>query len=263
MSEAAPLFTMDGEAFVPSEHTRSPWSPEMLHGGAAAALLARATERHDVGAPMQVVRMTIDLVRPVPVAPLTLDIRTVRPGGRVMLVGAELSANGQICVRMTALRLRDDAVPIPVETPLPADPPPELMPADSGPHSPEWSFEAFHTHGCEVRYARGGWLSAGPALAWIRLREPVLAGETPSPLQRLMAAADFGNGVSATLPFDRWSFINPDITVHIERPPVGEWICLDAVTRASDRGAGSTTTALYDERGRVGLGVQHLLVQPR
>jgi hypothetical protein len=263
MSEPAPLFDADGGTFIPSAHTRSPWSPDSLHGGAAAALLARATERHDTDVPMQIVRMTIDLVRPVPVVPLTIDIRTIRPGGRVTVIGADLSANGDTCARMTALRLRDVAVPIPAGTPLPADPPAELGPTDSGPQSPGWGFEAFHTHGCEVRYARGGWLEAGPAFAWIRLLKPVVAGETPSPVQRLVAAADFGNGVSAALPFDRWLFVNPDITVHIERPPTGEWIGLDAVTRLSERGSGATTTTLYDEQGRVGTGVQHLLVQPR
>jgi hypothetical protein len=263
MSDVEPLFATDGDAFVPSDHTRSPWSPDMLHGGAPGALLVRAIERHEVDAPMQVVRMTVDLVRPVPVAPLTIDVRTVRPGGRVNVIGAELRAEGAVCVRVTALRLRDDAVPIPAETPLPADPTPDRTPLESELQSPEWGFEAFHTHGCEVRYARGGWLEAGPAFAWIRLRKPVVAGEPPSPVQRLMAAADFGNGVSATLPFDQWLFINPDITVHIDRPPAGEWIGLDAVTRVSGRGSGSTATVLYDERGRVGLGVQHLLVQSR
>jgi hypothetical protein len=134
---------------------------------------------------------------------------------------------------------------------------------DAGPPSRAWAFEAFHTHGCDVRYARGDWLQAGPAFAWIRLREPVIAGETPSGVQRLVAAADFGNGVSAVLPFDRWMFINPDITVHVERPPDGEWIGLDAVTRITDHGSGATSTTLYDERGRVGTGVQSLLVEPR
>jgi hypothetical protein len=263
MNDTEGLFGVDGDAFLPSDHTRSPWSPESLHGGAAAALLARASERHDTDVPMQIVRMTIDLVRPVPVAPLTIDIRTIRPGGRVTVVGADLVANGDVCARMTALRLRDADVPIPAKTPLPGDPAPGRGPAESGPHSPEWMFEAFHTHGCEVRYASGAWLEAGPAFAWIRLLKPVLAGEMPSPVQRLVAAADFGNGVSAVLPFDRWLFVNPDITVHVERPPAGEWIGLDAVTRLSERGSGATSTVLYDERGRVGAGVQQLLVQPR
>jgi Acyl-CoA thioesterase N-terminal domain/Acyl-CoA thioesterase C-terminal domain len=263
MTQTEALFAVDGTTFVPSMHTRSPWSPESLHGGAAAALLIRAAERHDAEIPMQVVRMTLDLVRPVPVAPLTIDVRTVRPGGRVTVVGAELIADGQPCARMTALRLRVDDVPIPPKTPLPDDPPPRTGPDESVPPPPEWAFEAFHTHGCEVRYARGGWMEAGAAFAWIRLRKPVIAGEKPSPVQRVVAAADYGNGVSAILPFESYLFINPDITVHVERPPEGEWIGLDAVTRLSDRGAGDATTVLYDERGRIGTGVQHLLVQRR
>ena len=263
MSEPAPLFDVDGDRFLPSPHTSSPWSPDSLHGGAAAALLARATELHDPDPPMRIVRMTIDLVRPVPVAPLTIDIRTIRPGRRVSVVAADLIAGGEPCARMTALRLRDATVPVPADTPLPADRPPDIGPGDSGPPSPDWPFEAFHTHGCEVRYARGEWMQPGPAFAWIRLLEPVVAGETPSPVQRLVAAADFGNGVSSVLPFDRWLFVNPDLTVHVERPPVGAWIGLDAVTRLTDGGSGATSTGLYDERGRVGAGVQSLLVEPR
>jgi hypothetical protein len=258
-----PLFTTDGDAFVPTANTRSPWSPDSLHGGTAAALLARAVERHDSAVPMQIVRMTLDLVRPVPVAPLRIDLHTLRPGKRVTVVAAELIADGSPCVRMTALRLRDADVVAPSDTPLPTDPAPPIGPQDSGPHMSEWAFEAFHTHGCEVRFARGSWFEAGPAFAWVRLRQPVVAGEVPSPVQRLVAAADSGNGVSAALPFDKWMFVNPDITIHIERPPTGEWIGLDAATRVTDRGAGATTTVLYDEQGRVGLGVQHLLVQPR
>ncbi|MFL6238273.1 MAG: thioesterase family protein [Actinomycetes bacterium] len=263
MGEPDPLFDRDGDAFVPSEHTRSPWSPESLHGGAVAALLARAIEEYENDIPMQIARMTIDLVRPVPVSPLTIDLRTIRPGGRVTVVGADLLADGEPCARVTALRIRDQAVPIPSKTPLPDDVVPAAGPDESSEHLPQWSFEAFHTHGCEVRYARGGWLEVGAAFAWIRLLKPVVADEAPTPMQRLVAAADYGNGVSAVLPFDKWMFVNPDITVHIERPPVGEWIGLDAVTRLSDRGAGTTTTVLYDQTGRVGIAVQHLLVQAR
>jgi hypothetical protein len=258
-----PLFGVDGHTFVPSAHTSSPWSPESLHGGAAAALLARAAERHEADVPMQIVRMTLDLVRPVPVAPLTIDMRTVRPGGRVTVLGAELLAGGEVCVRMAALRLRDEAVPVPGATPLPDDTLSAPGPQEAGPHTAEWAFEAFHSHGCEVRFARGKWMAVGPAFAWIRLAKPLIDGETPSPVQRLVAAADFGNGVSAVLPFDTWTFVNPDITVHIERPPVGEWIGLDAVTRLGSRGAGATSTELYDETGRVGSATQHLLIQPR
>jgi hypothetical protein len=76
-----------------------------------------------------------------------------------------------------------------------------------------------------------------------------------------MAAADFGNGVSAELAFGSASFINPDLTVSLLRPPVGEWVCLDARTRLGTWGIGSAQSTLWDVTGRVGIAVQSLLVE--
>ncbi len=90
-----------------------------------------------------------------------------------------------------------------------------------------------------------------------------MGGEKPSPLQRLAAAGDFGNGISATLSWDDYLFINPDLTLYIEREPVGEWICLDSQTRISADGIGIAESVLYDLRGRVGRATQALLVAPR
>ena len=103
----------------------------------------------------------------------------------------------------------------------------------------------------------------GPCTAWFRLRSPIVAGETPSPLQRLAAAGDFGNGISATLSWDDYLYINPDLTLYIEREPVGEWICLESETRIARGGIGVAESVLYDERGRVGRATQALLVAPR
>jgi hypothetical protein len=91
----------------------------------------------------------------------------------------------------------------------------------------------------------------------------VVAGEQASPLQRLAAAADFGNGISSILSWDTYMFINPDLTVYIERPPVGEWICLRAETRIAPGGIGLSESVLYDSQGRVGRATQALLVAPR
>jgi hypothetical protein len=212
---------------------------------------------------MRVVRVTADLVRPVPVRPLTVEVRTVRPGRRVSVVEAVLSADDEVCLRMTALRLRDADIAVPADVPSPPDERPSPGP-DESPATPiEWPFEAFHSVGCEVRFASGRWLEPGPAFAWIRLRHPVLAGQEPSPAQRIVAAADFGNGVSSVLPFDTWLFVNPDLTVHIHVPPQGEWIGLDATTHLSAHGSGTAVSGLYDVRGRVGWAVQSLLVEPR
>ncbi|HWH28519.1 MAG TPA: thioesterase family protein, partial [Mycobacteriales bacterium] len=91
---------------------------------------------------------------------------------------------------------------------------------------------------------------------------PLVPGEEPSPLQRVLAVADSGNGLSSELDLS-WYFINPELTVHLHREPVGEWLCVDAVTTVSSGGAGLATTALSDLDGPVGVGAQSLLVAPR
>ena len=115
----------------------------------------------------------------------------------------------------------------------------------------------------EIRFLDGTF-GGGPSTAWFRLRAPILSGEEPSPLQRLAAAGDFGNGISAVLSWNEYLFINPDLTLYVEREPVGEWIGLESVTRISAGGGiGLAESVLFDERGRVGRATQALLVAPR
>ena len=120
----------------------------------------------------------------------------------------------------------------------------------------------FATDAVEVRFVAGGF-GRGPATAWFRLTRPLVAGEEPTPLQRLAAAADFGAGLSGTLPREHFLFINVDMTVYVEREPAGEWICLDSETRIAGGGVGIAESVLYDTRGRVGRAIQALLVAPR
>jgi hypothetical protein len=115
----------------------------------------------------------------------------------------------------------------------------------------------------EYRFVTGAFLELGPAVVWMRMRHALVDGENPSPLQRVLVAADSGNGVSATLDYRRFVFINTDLTVHLHRAPVSEWVCLDAATRLESAGVGMSDTLLWDEQGRIGRGVQTLLVRRR
>jgi hypothetical protein len=115
----------------------------------------------------------------------------------------------------------------------------------------------------EWRFAAGRFDGPGPATAWTRLRHPLVPDEDPSPLQRVLAVADSGNGISGELDLRQWHFINPELTVHLHREPAGEWICLDATTTISPGGAGLATSVLSDLDGPVGVGAQALLVAPR
>jgi hypothetical protein len=266
LSESAPegaaLFVPEGHTFVPTELSRGPWSPKALHGGPVAALGARAIEADAGDNGLQVVRMTVELLRPVPLEPLTVETSLFRPGKRVQLRDALIEAGGVPVAAVRALSIRvapSDDGQLPALTEPETAPP---GPADgSAAATDPIERPGFHNRGAELRFVRGQFGQTGPATVWVRLCQPVVAGEQPSPLQRVMAAADFGNGVSAELEFGSGSFINPDLTVALVRLPVGEWVCLDARTRLTTTGIGSAQSTLWDVDGRVGTAIQSLLVE--
>ena len=253
------------DRFVPSELARGPWDPGAQHGGAPAALIARAVERAESAVPMDVVRLTYEFLRPVPLAPLELRTRILRDGRRVQLVEASLVAvdGDQEVARATALRIRSDAVPAPEQEP---ELPPHGGQATSAPISMP-AFEGgptmFARDAMEIRFATGAFAEVGPSFAWFRLRVPLVAGEQPSPLQRLAAAGDFGNGIASAVSWATHVFINPDLTLYVERLPRGDWVGLDARTRVGGGGTGVSDSTLYDEQGRVGRAQQGLYVAER
>ncbi len=261
MSDA--IFIPDGDRFIPTDLARGPWSPDAQHGGPPAALLARAVERFSGGESMAVVRLTVELLRPVPIAPLTIETNWARPGRKVQIVAASLFSGDTEVVRATGLRIRRAAIPLPADLPHVAPP----APPDSGSVGlPPWAatleYRAFHSLAVEHRFVGGSFAQAGPATDWIRLRVPLVEGEETSPLCRVAAAADFGNGISWVLNrSDGYSFINPDLTIYLHRPPVGEWICLDAVTHAQPSGIGLAESTLYDEQGIIGRSLQSLIIE--
>lgn len=256
------LFSIDGDAYVPSDLTRGPWAPGAQHGGPPCALLMRAVDAVDAPAPMQVARATFELLRPVPLVPLTVTTTVLRPGRKVQLVGASLHAGDTEVVRCVALRIRSTSLPLSPGVAVDEGRPD--LPDEAGATEPPFAIPAaelryFHRDAMEIRAVAGGFDRPGPATAWFRLRVPVIEGETPSGAVRAAATADFGNGLSWVVPPD-WLFINPDLTIHLLRPPAGEWLCLAARTLASDTGVGLAESAIYDAAGRVGRSVQSLLL---
>jgi hypothetical protein len=256
------FYEPDGDRYAATELTRGPWDPGAQHAGPPAALLGREIERLPDSGEFQVGRITFEILRSVPIATVEVDARIVRPGRRVQLVEAELSLAGEVSMRARAWRIRVAPVELSPEALATA-------PAPPGPdHGAEVEFfptgeeHGYHT-AMECRFVSGGFVEPGPATVWLRMRQPLVSGEEPSPLQRVLVAADVGNGVSASLDYRRFLFINVDLTVQLERMPAGEWVCVDAVTLAQPSGIGTAESVLSDERGRVGRALQTLLIAAR
>lgn len=255
------IFVPDGNGYLPTEHAVGPWNPEHLHGGAAAALMMAAVEDVVPGSPMVTVRATVELMRPVPRGLLQVGASVLRPGRKVQLVGASLTADGDEVARATVLRIREADVDLPesarrsledAEAPAP--------PADT-----ERGGVGIAGFGqsMSIVFERGAFTELGPSRVWFRLRRPVIEGRETSGLQRVMAAADFGNGVSSVVDWTSHLFINPDLTVYLHRRPVGEWICLDARSVVSGSGVGMAESVLFDAAGPLGRSIQALLVDTR
>ena len=256
-----PFFHVDGDTFVPTLLCQGPWDPGSAHGGPPSALLARAVERHEPDPSMAIGRLLLDLVRPVPLAPLRVATVTTRPGRRVQIVEATMTAiDGTELVRARVLRIR--RVP---DTVAPQAPPIEPVPFAGPQGSAVEDVDGPRVGimlGVELRPVVGRFHTPGPATGWFRLTAPLVADEVPTPVQRTMVAADFGNGISQVLGED-FVFINPDLVVHFEREPTGEWIGLAATTRLTAGAGALATGTLYDTTGRIGQSEQSLYVGPR
>ncbi len=257
-----------GDAYRATSHTAGPWDPAAQHGGPPAALLGRAVEGASALPEARTTRMSLDLLAPVPLGELHVRARVVRPGRRVELLQAELEAAGRTIMRATAWRIRTAALPELEPTPVVAslEPGPEgpstsldAQAAESGWHGADTGYLA----AMEWRFVEGHFLARGPAAAWVRMRLPLVDGEEPTPLQRVLCAADSGNGISAELDLRTHLFINPDLTVVLAREPGGEWVGMRSRTTLAGDGTGLAHTELFDLAGPVGRGVQTLLVDRR
>ena len=255
---------LGGNRFASTVHTGGPWDPALQHAGPPSALMTRAIENEPGPWPGTVTRVTVDLLGPVPVAELELTTRVLRSGRSVELVQAELASGGRVAARATAWRVRRaelELPPLPDDHDDPVDDEVPPMPGAETALPPGWS--GGYLHAMEWRQSRGNWGPPGAAAVWGRMRFPLVPDEQPTGLQRVMAIADSGNGVSYVLPFETWFFINPDLTVHLAAEPTGEWICLDARTRVDATGFGLANSRLFDQDRLVARGAQTLYIGPR
>jgi len=254
------IFRIDGSDAVTSPFAAGPWDPSMQHGSPPAALVVWAAERIAAPVAMRIARVTVDLMRPVPVAPLTIESEVLREGRKIQLCAVRLLAKGVVVVSATVLKIKVQSQPLPPEAEIA---PVELPGPDQSRVEPaDFSSSPFVT-GMSLRAARGAFGSPGPGAIWYRVDRPIVAGEPVSQAMRAMAAADFCNGTSPVLDFRAWTFLNADLTVNFAREPVGEWILVDAESWIGPDGAGLAMARLADTRGYFGRAVQSLVIEKR
>ncbi len=279
-----PLYGFDGTHYLPGPLTIGPWNPSAQHGGPPAGLMATLLEGFEGGDSMFLARTTVELLRPVPLAPLVARVRLVRPGKKVQLVEASLWANGSPddpaateVVRAIGLRLRRgsadahdlvqraESVNADVDrrAAVQSQPGTGVLQEFEDDEGVGFGRRGFHADAVELRFSKGGMRQQGPGTMWGRLLHPIVGTEPARGVPLAVALSDFGNAVSSVTDMDSWSFINADLTVSLHREPVGEWICLDAVTHVSNLGVGLASSALFDEQGPIGRAAATLLLEPR
>jgi hypothetical protein len=254
------IFRVDGGRVEVSPNAAGPWDPRMQHGSAPAGLAVWAAEAIPTPVPMRVARVTVDLMRPVPLRPLTLETEVLREGRKIQLCAVRVRADGVLTVSATVLKvkLQTQGVPPDVGGPKMALPGPDQSPEDPA----QFSNSPFVT-GMQLRAARGTFGVRGPGAIWYRLERPFVEGADVSQAMRAVIAADFCNGTSAALDFRDWTFLNADLTLSMAREPVGEWILLDAESWIGPEGAGLAVARLADVNGYFGRCVQSLVIEKR
>ena len=263
------MFERDGDLFVPTLASQGPWDPTLLHGGPVAGLLARELELIDLDVSMRVARLTIDLLRPVPLKPLSMRREVVRRGRQIMVADATMWWGDRLVARASALfvltdhrvrsstrkRLAGEGAPIPGKDSNPQD---EFKSSLLEGFEPPGFVQAIELHRI-VGEIRGG----APTVAWARLKLPIVAGETTSPLQMLACAGDFTSGLANYVNMMSYSSPNADLSYHLVRHPQGEWLGMDAATVVGDDGIAQSRTRMFDEDGFLGTSAATLVVAPR
>jgi hypothetical protein len=230
------FFEQDGEAFVPQEVARSPWNPGATMGIAVAGLLMHGAEQVDYPASMLPAHVTFDILRPVPFAPTLIRSEVTRDGRKMQMVESHLMAGDIPVARARVLRVREAESPSNAEPRLS-----ELI---------------------ETRQVDGEPDRTGPGTVWTRLCADLVQGTPTCPVVHAAMLSDFGNGVSQVVDPKRWSFANVDISLHMVRRPVGEWLLVEADAMLQGMGVALTNMTLADRTGPFGKAHQTLFIEP-
>lgn len=256
------FFIPEGGAYVSQPWTRGPWSNDHQHGGPPAALIAFEMERAlgEALPQWQPARFLMELLKPVPIAPLQVQVSVARDGKRVKTLKARLEVQGTTIVQAECVFVRRAEVPTPETSRSP-----QRLPTFEGVAPTVLGFfqhdVGYHT-AMEIRLPREPW-GGRTCAAWMRPRFPIVLGHTPTPLQRVVLACDASSGIAPPLPLTTHTFLNPELVVHLWRDLVGDFVGLDAFSEVGASGLGVARSTVYDLHGSFASSAQALLVEAR
>jgi hypothetical protein len=254
------VYRLEGSRVVTGPLAGGPWDPKMQHGSAPSALIVAVADAVPTAVPMRVARLTVDLMRPIPVAPLDIRTEVLREGRKIQLCNIDLIADGKLAVRGTVLKIRRENY----ELPDTVESEPVTLPPPSAGHLAKGKITDNPFMTClSMSVVKGGFNKPGPGAVWFKVERPVIEGQANSAAMRAVIAADFCNGASSVLDFRAWTFINGDLSVSLARDPVGDWVLLDAETWLGPDGSGIACARLGDAEGYFGRAAQSILIEPR
>ena len=256
------LYNQSGDLFVPTDYAVSPWHPGLLHGGSVAALFGHQLAIHgEALAGFQLSRQTLNLLRPVPRAPLSLRAEPLREGKRLHVLQLSLYAGQRLVARSESLWQRQQPVVLPDYAPQPrvlpsgpaglADFSIQKMLDDKGLAIPE----GFHSH-----IPVTPWNEQGESTSWLRWPHAIVDHQPVPELAHVCLVSDLGNGTGQLNFGNRVGAINADITLSLVRYPESAWLALSSRALFCADGVGVVQSTVYDERGEIGAILQS--VQP-
>ncbi|MEO7124533.1 MAG: thioesterase family protein [Nakamurella sp.] len=242
--------------FRSTAHAQGAWGHEQQHMAPISGLLTRAIEECSPRDDLMISRIAFDILGVITMGPVEIEARVIRPGRTIELVEAEMSVSGRVVVRATAWRLaRSDTAAI-------SGSPVDSMP---GPDEGEnWQGSAIWDGGF-IRTLQfrvlPGW-RPGRGQVWIRSDVDLVADGNSSPLARYLRLVDTANGIAVRADPATLLFPNTDLTVHLVRHPVGQWVGLDTTVSFGSDGIGLTASVLHDISGPIGRAAQTLTLRP-
>lgn len=244
--------------FRPTEHVSGAWDEATQHIGPALGLLVHAVES-DLAArrddPMIISRLSYELLGVVPMDEVDVSVEVIRPGRTIELVEATYSHGARAGIRLRAWlqEPRDTAgIAGDVFDPIPA-------PSEMEPWDPTTVWRGGYLASAEVRRTSDG---PGRSRYWVRTDVPLLSGESVSTLARMAALFDIANGMAIRADPELVHYPNIDLTAHLVREPVGEWLGFDTRVTFGPGGMGLTASVIHDRQGPLGTVSQSLTVRP-